>query len=170
MPILEFQEQMMDKHNMDFCSYYLELLDLLNNHDHMEIQVMINEMVMNAMSKFKKDFHDILQYPADIDNVTIVPSIQRVESTFSTLRRVETVDNLSKQNVFCETVFRQNKTLEWVLQKENYDEIIIEATSSKNRLSTLQNDRIEDSNMDRTLYNRRLVLQPQLKKRKRISD
>ena len=69
-----------------------------------------------------------------------------------------------------ETVFRQNKTLEWVLQKENYEEIIIEATSSKNRLSTLQNDRIEDSNMDRTLYNRRLVLQPQLKKRKRISD
>ena len=170
MPILEFQEQMMDKHNMDFCSYYLELLDLLNNHDRMEIQVMINEMVMNAMSKFKKDFYDILGYPADMDNVTIVPSIQRVESTFSTLRRVENVDNLSKQKVFGETVFRHNKTLEWVLQNENYEEIIIEATASKNRLLTLQNDKMEDSNMDRILYNRRLVLQPQLKKRRKNTD
>ena len=122
------------------------------------------------MSKFKKDFYDILGYPADMDNVTIVPSIQRVESTFSTLRRVENVDNLSKQKVFGETVFRHNKTLEWVLQNENYEEIIIEATASKNRLSTLQNDKLEDSNMDRTLYNRRLVLQPQLKKRKKNTD
>ena len=155
---------------MQFCNYYLQLLDLLNNHDLMEIEMMIYEMVMNAMSKFKKDFYDILGYPADMDNVTIVPSIQRVESTFSTLRRVENVDNLSKQKVFGETVFRHNKTLEWVLQNENYEEIIIEATASKNRLSTLQNDKLEDSNMDRTLYNRRLVLQPQLKKRKKNTD
>ena len=90
---------------MQFCNYYLQLLDLLNNHDLMEIEMMIYEMVMNAMSKFKKDFYDILGYPADMDNVTIVPSIQSVESTFSTLRRVENVDNLSKQNVFGETVY-----------------------------------------------------------------
>ena len=155
---------------MQFCNYYLQLLDLLNNHDLMEIEMMIYEMVMNAMSKFKKDFYDILGYPADMDNVTIVPSIQRVESTFSTLRRVENVDNLSKQKVFGETVFRHNKTLEWVLQNENYEEIIIEATASKNRLLTLQNDKMEDSNMDRILYNRRLVLQPQLKKRRKNTD
>ena len=155
---------------MQFCNYYLQLLDLLNNHDLMEIEMMIYEMVMNAMSKFKKDFYDILGYPADMDNVTIVPSIQRVESTFSTLRRVENVDNLSKQKVFGETVFRHNRTLEWVLQNENYEEIIIEATASKNRLLTLQNDKMEDSNMDRTLYNRRLVLQPQLKKRRKNTD
>ena len=155
---------------MQFCNYYLQLLDLLNNHDLMEIEMMIYEMVMNAMSKFKKDFYDILGYPADMDNVTIVPSIQRVESTFSTLRRVENVDNLSKQKVFGETVFRHNRTLEWVLQNENYEEIIIEATASKNRISTLQNDKLEDSNMDRTLYNRRLVLQPQLKKRRKNTD
>ena len=161
---------MHDKHNMQFCNYYLQLLDLLNNHDLMEIEMMIYEMVMNAMSKFKKDFYDILGYPADMDNVTIVPSIQRVESTFSTLRRVENVDNLSKQKVFGETVFRHNKTLEWVLQNENYEEIIIEATASKNRLLTLQNDKMEDSNMDRILYNRRLVLQPQLKKRRKNTD
>ena len=161
---------MHDKHNMQFCNYYLQLLDLLNNHDLMEIEMMIYEMVMNAMSKFKKDFYDILGYPADMDNVTIVPSIQRVESTFSTLRRVENVDNLSKQKVFGETVFRHNRTLEWVLQNENYEEIIIEATASKNRISTLQNDKLEDSNMDRTLYNRRLVLQPQLKKRRKNTD
>ena len=161
---------MHDKHNMQFCNYYLQLLDLLNNHDLMEIEMMIYEMVMNAMSKFKKDFYDILGYPADMDNVTIVPSIQRVESTFSTLRRVENVDNLSKQKVFGETVFRHNRTLEWVLQNENYEEIIIEATASKNRLLTLQNDKMEDSNMDRILYNRRLVLQPQLKKRRKNTD
>ena len=161
---------MCDKHNTQFCADYLKLLDLLNDHDRVEIEVMINEMLMNAIAKFKKDFYDILEYPADIDNVTIVPSIQRVESTFSTLRRVENIDNLSKQKVFSETMFRQNKTMEWVLQEQNYEEIIAEATTSKNRLSTLKNDKIEDMDMDRTLYHRRLVLEPQLKKRRKITD
>ena len=166
-----FQQKMTDKHNIphneEFCSYFLQLLDRLNNEDRMEMEIMINQMVMNAMFKFRKDFQDILDYPADIDNVTIVPSIQRVESTFSTLRRLETVDNLAKQKVFSETMFRQNRTLDWVLQNEDYKEIITEATTSQNRLRTLDNDNKEDSEMEKVLYNRRLVLQPLLKKRKK---
>ena len=46
----------------------------------------------------------------------VVTSIQRVESTFSTFRRVEQIDNLVKQKVFAETIFRKNKTLGWVLK------------------------------------------------------
>ena len=158
---------MTDKHNEEFCSYFLQLLDRLNHEDRIEIELMINEMVTNAMSKFRKDFQEILEYPDDMDNVTIVPSIQRVESTFSTLRRVESIDNLAKQKVLSETMFRQNRTLDWVLQKENYKEIITEATTSQNRRQTLENDKKEDSEMEKVLYNRRLVLQPLLKKRKK---
>ena len=46
----------------------------------------------------------------------VVTSIQKVESTFSTFRRVEQIDNLVKQKVFAETIVRKNKTLGWVLK------------------------------------------------------
>ena len=41
-----------------------------------------------------------------------------------TFRRVEKVDNLSKQIIFSETEFRKNNTMGWILQKENAMEII----------------------------------------------
>ena len=77
---------------------------------------------------------------------------------------------LLTQKIFAETIFRKNKTLEWVLKNENPQELVLQATNSKTRKETLQNDKEEDMEMDRILYNRRLVLQPKLKKRKKRED
>ena len=57
----------------------------------------------------------------------VVTSIQKVESTFSTFRRVEQIDNLVKQKVFAETIFRKNK----VLKNEKAEELILQATEKK---------------------------------------
>ena len=46
----------------------------------------------------------------------------------------------------------------------------MKSSTSKTRNETLKNDKEEDNEMDRVLYNRRLVLQPKLKKRKRVQD
>ena len=142
----------------------------LGIYDFQEVQVSIHDMLVAALSKFRKDFDGILEYGPELNEITIVTSIQKVESTFSTFRRVEKIENLAKQKVFAETIFRKNKTLEWVLKNEKAEELILQATTSKTRKETLQNDKEEDDQMDRILYNRRLVLQPKLKKRKKRED
>ena len=161
---------MQEKHNERFCDFYINLLGQLDIHDFREVQLTIHNMLVAALAKFRKDFDGILNYGPELDEITIVTSIQKVESTFSTYRRVEKIDNLAKQKQFSETVFRKNKTLQWVLQNENAEQLIIKSSTSKTRNETLKNDKEEDNEMDRVLYNRRLVLQPKLKKRKRVQD
>ena len=163
-------QEMQEKHNEPFCDFYINLLGQLDIHDFREVQLTIHNMLVAALAKFRKDFDGILNYGPELDEITIVTSIQKVESTFSTYRRVEKIDNLAKQKQFSETVFRKNKTLQWVLQNENAEELIIKSSTSKTRNETLKNDKEEDNEMDRVLYNRRLVLQPKLKKRKRVQD
>ena len=158
---------MPEKHNEHFCSFYINLMGQLGINDFQEVQLTIHDMLVAALSKFRKDFDGILEYGPELNEITIVTSIQKVESTFSTFRRVEKIENLAKQKIFAETIFRKNKTLEWVLKNENPKELVLQATNSKTRKETLQNDKEEDNEMDRILYNRRLVLQPKLKKTKK---
>ena len=89
-----------DKHNEDFCNYYENLLANLEFDQQKEIMLVIQEMMNRSLSKFFKDFEEFLDFPVEIENFVIVPSIQKVESTFSTYRRVETIDNLSKQKLY----------------------------------------------------------------------
>ena len=75
------------------------------------------------------------------------------------------IDNLSKQKRYSETVFRKNKTIDWVLTLDERGSILEEAFSSQNRIQASQNDKKEDFEMDCRQYNRRLV-QPHAKRRK----
>ena len=124
-------------------------------------------MLKEANAKFLKDFAIFTDFPVEIDNYIIAPSIQLVESTFSTYRRVEKVDNLSKQIVYSETEFRKNNVIDWVLQQENAENIISEATSSKTRKNTKRKNFDEDLEMDKKLLNRRLVYEPTIPKKRR---
>ena len=107
------------------------------------------------------------EYPTELDNCIISTSIQLVESTFSTFRRVEKVDNLSKQNIFSETEFRKNNVMGWILQKGNANEIISEATSSQTRQNQKRKNFEEDLEMDKKILNRRLVYEPTVPRKKR---
>ena len=84
-----------------------------------------------------------------------------------TFRRVEKVDNLSKQVIFSETEFRKNNTMGWILQKENANEIISEATSSQTRQNQKRKNFEEDLEMDKKILNRRLVYEPTVPRKKR---
>ena len=122
------------------------------------------------MKRFAREFGTLTiftDFPVEIDNYIIAPSIQLVESTFSTYRRVEKVDNLSKQIVYSETEFRKNNVIDWVLQQENAENIISEATSSKTRKNTKRKNFDEDLEMDKKLLNRRLVYEPTIPKKRR---
>ena len=132
-----------------------------------DVQVTLHQMLTDANAKFLKDFASFNDFPADVDNFIVAPSIQLVESTFSTYRRVEKVDNLSKQVIYSETEFRKNNVINWVLQQENAEKIISEATSSQTRKNTKRKNFDEDLEMDRKLLNRRLVYEPTIPKKKR---
>ena len=127
----------------------------------------LKEAFKEANAKFLKDFANFNDFPADVDNFIVAPSIQLVESTFSTYRRVEKVDNLSKQVIYSETEFRKNNVMDWVLQQENAEKIISEATSSQTRKNTKRKNFDEDLEMVRKLLNRRLVYEPTIPKKKR---
>ena len=114
-------------------------------------------MTKRALVKFEKDFNPIPQWPNDLDETTISTSIQKVESTFSTFRRVENIDNLSKHHILAETMFRENKTLDFIKAKSDSQEIIDSATSSKNQNDTIQKNKEEDFTMKTKKYNRRLL-------------
>ena len=119
------------------------------------------------MKDFLKDYAVFEEYPTELDNCIISTSIQLVESTFSTFRRVEKVDNLSKQIIFSETEFRKNNVMGWILQKENANEIISEATSSQTRQNQKRKNYEEDLEMDKKILNRRLVYEPTVPRKKR---
>ena len=156
---------MPDKHNQKFCLEFEVLCGKLrNSHD---VRVTLHHMLKEANAKFLKDFANFNDFPADVDNFIVAPSIQLVESTFSTYRRVEKVDNLSKQVIYSETEFRKNNVINWVLQQENAEKIISEATSSQTRKNTKRKNFDEDLDMDRKLLNRRLVYEPTIPKKKR---
>ena len=162
---LDFQTKMPDKHNQQFCLEFEVLCGKLkNSHD---VQVTLHQMLTDANAKFLKDFASFNDFPADVDNFIVAPSIQLVESTFSTYRRVEKVDNLSKQVIYSETEFRKNNVIDWVLQQDNAENIITEATSSQTRKITRRKNIDEDLDMDRKLLNRRLVYEPTVPKKKR---
>ena len=74
---------------------------------------------------------------------------------------------MSKQIVYSETEFRKNNVIDWVLQQENAENIISEATSSKTRKNTKQKNFDEDLEMDKKLLNRRLVYEPTIPKKRR---
>ena len=57
--------------------------------------------------------------------------------------------------------------MDWVLQQENAEKIISEATSSQTRKNTKRKNFDEDLDMDRKLLNRRLVYEPTIPKKKR---
>ena len=114
-------------------------------------------MTKRALVKFEKDFNHIPQWPNELDETTISTSIQKVESTFSTFRRVENIDNLSKHHILAETMFRKNKTLDFIKAKSDSQEIINSATSSKNQNDTIQKNKEEDFTMKTKKYNRRLL-------------
>ena len=156
---------MPDKHNEKFCLEFEVLCGKLTSpHD---VHVTLHRMLKEANAKFLKDFAIFTDFPVEIDDYIIAPSIQLVESTFSTYRRVEKVDNLSKQIVYSETEFRKNNVIDWVLQQENAENIISEATSSKTRKNTKRKNFDEDLEMDKKLLNRRLVYEPTIPKKRR---
>ena len=112
------------KHNEQFCIEFEVLCGKLDVSQFQDIQNTLHQMLEQSNGKFLKDYAVFDEFPSELDNCIISPSIQLVESTFSTFRRVEKVDNLSKQVIFSETEFRKNNTMGWILQKENAMEII----------------------------------------------
>ena len=72
-----------------------------------------------------------------------------------------------QQVIYSETEFRKNNVINWVLQQENAEKIISEATSSQTRKNTKRKNFDEDLEMDRKILNRRLVYEPTIPKKKR---
>ena len=155
------------KHNEQFCLEFEVLCRKLDKRQFQDIQATLHQMLEQSNGKFLKDYAVFEEYPTELDNCIISPSIQLVESTFSTFRRVEKVDNLSKQIIFSETEFRKNNVMGWILQKENANEIISEATSSQTRQNQKRKNFEEDLAMDKKILNRRLVYEPTVPRKKR---
>ena len=65
------------------------------------------------------------------------------------------------------TEFRKNNVMGWILQKENANEIISEATSSQTRQNQKRKNYEEDFEMDKKILNRRLVYEPTVPRKKR---
>ena len=124
----------------------------------------IISMLKKSAGKFLSDWEVVMKFPTDLVQLRIPTSIQKVESVFSDYRRIESIDNLKKNNQYSSTLFAYNQTSDWLENAPNSEHIIRFATSTRNIDATRQKFNEENKKINARLYQRLLETQKKTKK------